>query len=479
MLFNTFQYLGFFVFVFAAAWLLAGFPRLRIWFLLAASFYFYASNNGWQILLILLTVTIDYLVCRGLERTDGDGARRRLVTVSILSNLGMLAWFKYSNFLGDGISHLAALVGIKLGWVTLNVMLPIGISFYTFEALSYTIDVYRRKIPAERNWNRLAFLVSFFPHLIAGPIVRAADFFPQMRRPPRLTRDDLEWAVFKITGGLIKKIVFADGIAPLAEAAFDHPSALGTVRVWLGVYAFALEIYFDFSGYTDIALGSARLLGFQLPENFRRPYAATSITDFWHRWHMTLSTWLRDYLYIPLGGNRMKTRWGVYRNLMLTMLLGGLWHGAAWTFVFWGGLHGAYLTIERALGVGRLPATMRRPAWLAPIQGLLVFHLVLLTWIPFRARSIPQMRRILASMFSASVGPGLTGGEIAAALIIGGALLWQQAGERFSFKELVLRIPGPSKALTYSFVAAAVLFTAMVHFWGAPEVPKTFIYFRF
>jgi alginate O-acetyltransferase complex protein AlgI len=477
MAFNTFQYLGFYLLVFATAWLLSGSLKARLWFLLGASLYFYTSTNGWQVFLILGTTTIDYLVCRRLERIDDEGPRRRLVAVSVISNLGVLAWFKYSNLLGNSLAQLAALIGFKLDWVALNVMLPVGISFYTFEALSYTIDVYRRKIPAERSWNRLAFLVTFFPHLIAGPIVRAADFLPQTRQPPRLTKHDLQWAIFKIAGGLIKKLVLADGLAPLADAAFVHPTAAGTVRVWLGVYAFAFQIFFDFSGYTDIALGCAKLLGFQLPENFRRPYAATSIGDFWHRWHMTLSTWLRDYLYIPLGGNRMKTRWGVYRNLMLTMLLGGLWHGAAWTFIFWGGIHGFYLTIERALGIGHRART--KPAWLAVLQSILVFQLVLLTWIPFRARGLREMGQVFGVMFSAMPGSPLNSGETIAALIILGAWIWQLAGERLGAPDAVLKMAAPARKLAYAFVASAALVAATVYFLGTAVPPTTFIYFRF
>jgi D-alanyl-lipoteichoic acid acyltransferase DltB (MBOAT superfamily) len=334
-------------------------------------------------------------------------------------------------------------------------------------------------IPAERSWNRLAFLVTFFPHLTAGPIVRAANFFPQTWRAPRLARRDFEWAVLKVAGGLVKKMVFADGIAPYADAAFDHPATLGATHVWLGVYAFAFQIFFDFSGYTDIALGCAKLLGFDLPENFRRPYAATSITDFWRRWHMTLSIWLRDYLYIPLGGNRMKRRWGVYRNLMLTMLLGGLWHGAAWTFVCWGGLHGAYLCLERALGVGRRADAGPLPAWIGTARAIGIFHLVLLTWIPFRARSWAQAKQVFLALLSGGPGVDQVGGESTALLVIAGAWVWQLAGEHVDAAQTVRRYPRSSRALAYSFLAAGLLVAFTVNFWGSAQAPKTFIYFRF
>jgi alginate O-acetyltransferase complex protein AlgI len=476
--FNSLQYLRFFLLVLAVSWLLVRYRSLRLWFLLAASFYFYASNNGWLTLIICATTTIDYLICRGLERVEGDKARRLLVAVSIVSNLGILVWFKYSNFLGLSLVRLASLVGLQLDWVSINVILPVGISFYTFEALSYTIDVYRRKIPAEKDWTQLAFLVTFFPHLIAGPIVRAADFFPQMGRPPRLTREDVRCAIARITGGLIKKMVLADGLAPFSDAAFDQASAVGTLRAWLGVYAFAFQIFFDFSGYTDIAIGCAKLLGINLPENFRRPYAALSVTDFWHRWHITLSTWLRDYLYIPLGGNRGRTRLSVYRNLMITMLLGGLWHGAAWTFVFWGALHGLCLTTERAFGVARAPqsTTSRR---LDPLRSFLVFNLIALTWIPFRSGSIHQMEWVLRQMFSPIPSETLNSAELAAALIVAGAWLWQQLTDHIVFSQVSQKYSPVFKFVAYSFLIAAVLLTATIYFLGAAQAPTTFIYFRF
>jgi len=472
MLFNTFEYLGFFVLVLSVAWMLFGLLHLRLWFLLGASLYFYASNNGWQTYLILFTTTVDYLICLQLERAQNARYRKGLVLVSLVSNLGLLGWFKYSNFLGDSVTHLAAALGVKLSWVTLHVMLPVGISFYTFEALSYTMDVYRRKIPAERNWNRLAFLVTFFPHLIAGPIVRAADFFPQLGRRPRLDRAGLESALYLVASGLLKKIVLADNLAPFADAAFTNPVGLGAVRTWIGVYAFAFQIFFDFSGYTDIALGCARLLGYQLPENFRRPYAATSITDFWRRWHMSLSTWLRDYLYVSLGGNRMPTRLGVYRNLMITMLLGGLWHGAAWTFAFWGFLHGLYLAFERALGLRTTEEGDRESPLRSLVRRIIVFQLVTFTWIPFRAKNIHEMRLVLGEMFSTAPGPALNNGAIMAALAMAAAWSWQLAEEHVPLGGWAQRIPLPVKALAYSAIGIAVLVLGS-------EAPKTFIYFRF
>lgn len=471
MLFNTLEYFFFFVSVFTVAWLCVGHNRFRTLFLLGASIYFYASNNSWQTLLLLFTTTVDYWICRRLAVTADEKKRKYLLLISVISNLGLLAWFKYVNFFGHSIAQIAAEFGVHLSWITLNIALPVGISFYTFEALSYTIDVYRRKIPAERDWSRLAFLVTFFPHLIAGPIIRAADFFPQIGRRPSLSRVELEQALFLIACGLLKKIILADQLAPYADAAFNDPVSIGTARVWFGIYAFAFQIFFDFSGYTDIAIGCAKLLGFSLPDNFRRPYASQSITDFWKRWHISLSSWLRDYLYIPLGGNRMPTKFGVYRNLMLTMLLGGLWHGAAWTFICWGALHGAYLSVERALGIGR-DSRQQKGLLLKLFPCLITFNLVVFTWIPFRAANLEKMTQVLSVMFSHISGAAPTIGINLLGCFMLLAWAWQLVGERWAFDKFWTNRAFPIKALSYATVSILVLVIGS-------DVPKSFIYFRF
>ena len=473
MLFNSAQYLVFFLIVLSVSWLLAGRAMVRTWFILLASYYFYVSNNHWQILLLLATTTSDYVVCLALMRTDDALRRKLLLAVSLVSNLGMLGFFKYTNFLGASVADFAGLIGMPLDWVDLHIALPVGISFYTFEALSYTIDVYRRKIPAERNWVRLAFLVSFFPHLIAGPIVRAADFFPQIGRRPRLSTEHVERALYLIFTGLVKKIVFADSLAAFADAAFSHPATINSVEAWIGVYAFSFQIYFDFSGYTDLALGSAILLGFHLPANFRRPYAATSITDFWRRWHMTLSAWLRDYLYISLGGNRMKTRLGVYRNLMLTMFIGGLWHGAAWHFAIWGGLHGLLLSVERAVGIHTAAGEqVHMPPAKRIFRAFLIFNLVTAVWIPFRAPNVGNLLTLLGVLGSRPQVNDLTVGIMAAALVMAGALATQFIGEFADFKRRFLAAPIAVKAMAYAGCTAMVLI-------ANSGVPKAFIYFQF
>jgi alginate O-acetyltransferase complex protein AlgI len=470
MLFNSLEYFLFFSFVLAVSWLTAGWGRFRTWFLIAASLYFYTSNNSWQVFLLITTTTVDYFASLMMSRSKDESSRKLMLTVSVTSNLGMLGYFKYYNFFGESIASFSGWLGWHADWVDVNILLPVGISFYTFEALSYTIDVYRRKIPAERDYARLAFLVSFFPHLIAGPIVRAADFFPQIGRHPALTVRNFELAVYLIAMGLFKKIVLADGLAPLADDAFTRPGEIGTLATWIGVYAFSFQIYFDFSGYTDIALGSAKLLGYDLPPNFNRPYASTSITDFWRRWHMSLSSWLRDYLYISLGGNRMRTRWGVYRNLILTMVLGGLWHGAAWHFVIWGFLHGIWLSLERMFAA---PDAARRPPskLSTAVRTILVFHGVFALWMVFRATSMTALWTMVGVMRSSTPSEFSVGMAIAC-----GVMIWawatQAITEGIDFKNRFLALPAPVKAVPYFATIVLVLV------FGSEE-PRSFIYFQF
>jgi alginate O-acetyltransferase complex protein AlgI len=472
MAFNTLEYLLFFTGVLTVAWLTSGHRRFRNYFILAASFYFYFSNNSWQILLLLFTTTLDWAVCLRMAQETDTARRKVLLAVSVISNLGVLFFFKYYNFAAGSVVDFLGLLGWKLDWVEANILLPVGISFFTFEALSYTIDVYRGHIRAEREWSRLALLVSFFPHLIAGPIVRASAFLPQMDRPASLTYSNFEEAIYLVAAGLFKKIVVADTLAIYADAAFAAPASADRLTLWLGVYAFSFQIFFDFSGYTDIARGCGKLLGFELPENFRRPYAAASMTEFWRRWHMSLSSWLRDYLYISLGGSRMRTRWGVYRNLFLTMLLGGLWHGAAWHFALWGALHGVALAVERALQVRQAAEALS--AQTAMLRAFLLFNLVTLIWILFRTDSLGNAVVMLSRM----VGPATpccaqpTNGMVLAAAIVAAAWAWQVITDRVDLRSAYLGWPAAAKSLVYSAVALAV-------FVMTSDAPKSFIYFKF
>jgi len=342
MLFNS---APFFVFLIVTLTLFYVSPRnWRRVILLVASYFFYASWN-WRFIPLLLTLTvIDYFCALWIVRTEA--AKRRLaMIISVGANLGFLGFFKYYNFLA---ANVALFADKPENTFFLKIVLPLGISFHTFQSISYVVDVYRGEQEPIHNFLDYAVFIAFFPQLVAGPIVRAREFFVDLFhwQPPSL--DDIQSGVFLVFIGLAKKMALADQFSLVADSYFNNVAAMpGAVPAWTATIAFAMQIFFDFSGYTDMAIGTAKLFGFHFPLNFARPYLATSITDFWHRWHMSLSRWLRDYLYIPLGGNRHGD-FNTYRNLMLTMLLGGLWHGANWTFLLWGALHGAGLAVNRA-----------------------------------------------------------------------------------------------------------------------------------
>ncbi len=356
-----------------------------------ASCFFYAAWD-WRYLGLLLFVSIvDWFVANRIAATEDRRARRRWLLVSLISNLGLLGYFKYTNFFLDNLNGLLAPLGKTFPHA--DILLPAGISFYTFKTLSYTIDVYRGALPVCRSVLDYAMFVTFFPELIAGPIVRASVFFPQMSRPIGPTTGRLVSGASLFLLGLTKKRLIADTAAAVADPIFANPGQYDGVALWFGVLAYTIQIYGDFAGYSDMAIGTARMLGYDLPENFAMPYVSTSITEFWRRWHITLSSWLRDYLYIPLGGNR-KGPVRTYVNLFLTMLLGGLWHGASWNFVLWGGLHGIALAVHKLW--------MRRVKWQMPpaLGWALTFVFASLCWVPFRAQSFGQTATMLERMFS-------------------------------------------------------------------------------
>jgi alginate O-acetyltransferase complex protein AlgI len=471
MAFNSSAYLVFFVVIWLVVRAATGFSLLRVWVLLFASWYYYASNNHWILLLLLVTTQIDYMAAIAIEDAPTLAVKKRWLTLSLVANLGMLASFKYLDFFGSSAAWLAHGLGLSLSWTDLHIVLPAGISFYTFESMSYTIDVYRGHLRAERSWPRYAMFVAYFPHLVAGPIVRPAVFLPQIDAKQRLRADEFQAGLFLIFQGLLKKIVLADFLAPFADSAFDKPAEAGLFAAALGTYAFALQIYFDFSGYTDLAIGCSKLMGFQLPENFRRPYAAMSMTDFWRRWHISLSTWLRDYLYVPLGGNRMGSEWGVYRNLMITMLLGGLWHGAAWHFVLWGGLQGAFLVLERHFGVGRRPGSGIAGTWQWTSRAI-AFHLTCFCWIFFRAADGTALREFFAAFLRTDVPMTVTAGTVVAAVIVAGGIILQQVGERWDLERLFVRLPIPVQAAAFAAIGVLVVVIG-----SGPDRP--FIYFQF
>ncbi|MFN3167567.1 MAG: MBOAT family O-acyltransferase [Phycisphaeraceae bacterium] len=382
MTFNSVTYFVFLGIVLAAYYLLK--LRLQNILLLAASYVFYGWWDYRFLSLLAISTVVDYSMGRVLEGQARLGVRRTALWVSLVTNLGILGFFKYFNFFADSFTELSHSVGFEVNPVVLQIILPVGISFYTFQTMAYTIDVYRGKMAPVRNFIDFALYVSFFPQLVAGPIERAQTLIPQIQTQRKLTPDKLNGGGYLILVGLFKKVVIADNCAPFVERCFDNPELYPAAGLMLGVWLFAVQIYCDFSGYTDIARGTAKLLGFDLMVNFRQPYFATNITDFWRRWHISLSSWLRDYLYIPLGGNR-GSKLFTYRNLMLTMLLGGLWHGAAWTFVVWGGLHGLYLMVHKIAMGDRKPALQTNWNLRALCFAFLTFQLVCLTWVFFRA----------------------------------------------------------------------------------------------
>jgi alginate O-acetyltransferase complex protein AlgI len=428
----------------------------RRYVLLAASYYFYARWNGWYVVFLLALTASDFFIALALQRSDGK-TRGTLLTAGIAANLAFLGTFKYANFTTGTVS---ALLGMHQDPWLVSWIVPIGISFHTFQSISYLVDVHRGKTPAIRDPWDYALYLAFFPQLLSGPIVRAGLFFGELFhwRPPALA--DVSYAAWRITFGLFKKVAIADQFGPIADTYFASTTAHpGAPAAWTAIFAFSMQIYFDFSAYTDIAIGTARLFGFVFPENFNLPYLATSVTEFWHRWHMTLSTWLRDYLYIPLGGNR-DGRWATLRNLMITMLLGGLWHGAQWTFVAWGGLHGLYLAFERVTRV--------RPGVLP------TFVAVMLAWVLFRAQNFPQALEVYRALFDGGYGASTIAGwcvvltfAILAFAVIRLAL--RERCDRWSWTLLPVFAQG-------SAIAVMLLGVELLSWPGAPA---TFIYFKF
>ena len=365
--------------------------------LLVASYLFYAWWDWRFTFLMFTTTTIDYVVGLRLERMPDGPQRRAMLVASLIANLGILVCFKYMNFFIGTLEPL--LEGAGLHVPHLEIVLPAGISFFTFQSMSYTIDVYRRQLPATHSFRDFVLFVAFFPQLIAGPIVRGSQFLPQLRmHDHRPVWDNLRRGLELFVRGFVKKVLFADSLAMFADPVFTHPAAFAPTSVWLAVIAYAGQIYYDFSGYSDMATGCGRMFGFEFPANFRHPYTSRSITEFWRRWHITLSSWLRDYLYIPLGGNR-KGPGRTYANLAITMLLGGLWHGASFTFVVWGAWHGAGLALDK-LRADRTTGSARGPA--SPLEAFAgwcgTFLFVLVGWVFFRAKDFTTAGVVLRKM---------------------------------------------------------------------------------
>ncbi|HKI30521.1 MAG TPA: MBOAT family protein [Gemmataceae bacterium] len=494
------EFLIFFGVVFVVYWL-TPWRRLRVWVLLTASFVFYASWDWRLAILITGTTAADYFIARGMDAWIDPRRRKLLLVGSLVMNLGLLCYFKYANFflnsLGEGLNAAGTAVSLPV----LRVILPIGISFYTFEAINYTVDVYRRRVPAERNFGHFMLFILFFPHLIAGPIVRARDFLPQVARRKRWDWARMQLGVSQFLVGLLKKLAIADRMALYARPVFEDPEGYGSRAVWLATLAFALQIYADFSGYTDMALGSANLLGFKLAPNFNMPYLATNFSDFWRRWHISLSSWLRDYLFIPLGGSR-GSGWKICRNLMITMTLGGLWHGLSWVYVLWGVLHGGFLVMHRSFrsfceARPRLDWVLRTPPGTA-LRRTVTFLGVCVGWVLFAAAGV-EAEATLARFKQLAAGeeaPAVEYDALHASGVMLGKLVVPEPGPevphphkglwltlaavalchgltvRGLWKKVWRRLPAP--ALGFGYAAILTLALAL-----APEAGQGFIYFQF
>ncbi|MDZ7764050.1 MAG: MBOAT family O-acyltransferase [Melioribacteraceae bacterium] len=393
LLFNSGFFLFFFIFILVFYRFVWNNHRAKVIFLTIMSLFFYYKSSGLFFYLVILSSVVDFVAGKYIYTANTTVKKRLYLTLSIITNLGILGYFKYTNFFIDSFNSLTS-----SGFDLIDVFLPVEVSFFTFQSMSYTIDIYKGNLEPENKFLDFLFFVSFFPQLVAGPIVRAKDFLPQIKNDVFVSKFDIGRALFLIIAGLLKKAVIADYISiNFVDRVFEWPSRFTGVENLLAVYGYLVQIYCDFSGYSDMAIGLALLLGFKLPLNFNAPYKAKSITEFWQRWHISLSTWLRDYLYIPLGGNR-KGQSRTYINLMLTMLLGGLWHGADWRFVIWGGCHGAALAVERFFGI---PEWIKNRGRVFKVFSVLItLHIWAISMIFFRAQSYEQGFEVLHQIFN-------------------------------------------------------------------------------
>lgn len=472
MLFNSLTFIVFFLIVLSLYRLPISW-RAKKAVLLAASYIFYAAWNPFFVVLIWISTTVDFTVSRWMGRTEEQGPRLRLLLISLVVNLGLLSYFKYGGFLLDNFTAMMAFFNVKYQPPAWDIVLPVGISFYTFQTLSYTIDVYRRKMEAWNSFLDYALYVTFFPQLVAGPIVRSSDFLPQCLEERRATAQQMGWGLSLLTIGIFQKTILADFfLAPVVDTVYAGAHAANTLEAWMGALGFSAQIFFDFTGYSTCAIGVGMCLGFALPDNFRFPYASLGFRDFWRRWHISLSTWLRDYLYISLGGNR-KGKARTYVNIMLTMLLGGLWHGASWRFVVWGGLHGGLLVAERVARRWLGGLSIWRTLGARIVLCAFTYFMVCVAWVFFRAQDFDSALSLVAAMFTGGAGGiGLESSDLIRVLGVNAYVLGSHWLLRdSSLEEAAARVPWWVRSVVLLIMIIAVIFK--------PGDNRAFIYFQF
>ena len=471
MQFTTLAYAKFFALAFVVTWLCARARRLRLLFLLGASYFFYAQSGARFLALIWACSSADYLLSHAIGRAQDGHARKAWLGLTVVMNLGVLGYFKYTKFGLDTAQAGLDALGIHVPVPIVSVALPVGISFFTFESMSYVIDVYRKEIEPHPSYLEYLTFVAFFPHLVAGPIVRPRDLLPQLARPPRFDEHEASAALLLIATGLLKKLAIADYLGlNLVDRVFDAPTQYSALECYVAIVGYAVQIYTDFSGYTDIAIGSAALLGVRFPANFAAPYQAHDLVDFWRRWHISLSTWLRDYLYIPLGGNR-HGRLRTYLNLIATMVLGGLWHGPKWTFVVWGALHGVALACNRAFRE-RFGDVLRSTPWLRAVSTAATFHFVLVAWVFFRADSFRQARVVFGELGTLTTYHPNLDPRVLGVLALGLGMHFLPQKLEATLRERFSALPGILQGL--ALFAVLLLVRRMA---SAEAVP--FVYFQF
>ena len=480
MVFNSITFLIFSVFFFPLYFLTKG--KLRMWVILIASYIFYGWWDWRFLSLIMISTFMDFNFGKLIGATEDPKKRKTYLIFSMIMNLGFLAFFKYFNFFIESFVSMSQAFGFQPSVTTLQIILPIGISFYTFQSLSYTIDIYRKEIPVERNLLKFAAFIALFPQLVAGPIVRARDLLPQMNDDKKFNWDNFNSGLGRILWGFFKKVAIADSLAPFVDQCWADPMKFSSSHLFIGVFFYSIQIYCDFSGYSDIAIGLARIMGYRFVENFKTPYFSQSFSEFWTRWHISLSSWLRDYLYIPLGGNR-GGKLSTYKNNMITMLLGGLWHGANLAFVFWGFLHGMYLIIQRIITPvwRRFVKLVRMPQFInSAICILIVYILTNVAWIYFRSGSMGKNSFDIANQI---IGNILSFEDftwestfnkyqiIKGFLLIGIMLAIEITNQKFSWNHLQLRRPVWRIAMFCSLIWLIALFGTFS--------ANAFIYFQF